>query len=32
VAHGTAEVISELGLRVLLCDTTCQAVTLCLLR
>lgn len=30
--HSSTEVISELGLRVLQCDTTCQAVTLCLLR
>lgn len=28
----TSEVISELGLRVLQCEPTCQAVTLCLLR
>lgn len=30
--HSTTEVISELGLRVLQCEPTCQAVTLCLLR
>ncbi|XP_054281150.1 exportin-5-like [Macrosteles quadrilineatus] len=29
--HSSTEVISELGLRLLQCDTTCQAVTLCLL-
>lgn len=28
----TTEVISELGLRVLMCEPTCQAVTLSLLR